>query len=419
MKKWPAATLAGALLASALAPTQAHAADTAPTNVRIAWKDSTHQEVRVTWTEEGTRPNRISVRSQASPTALRTFYVASDAPDELDIPASSIAPKTGTDAVFQIGVAAGTEAGETSAAELSPAFDMLGPVFMELDSYSLAGGSTLSVKWKRASVQAEDKTPNDPLDVTGTDLYQPQYVKDGRTVPLGEPTRSTALTFTGPRPPFTVELAGTNEWIGSDHAGATISVASYHPTASIPAWVRADTSQNTVRGTFTGSGHDKVILQARNSATSPWYTVGWQNFTNNQYAFDMRAAGSRQYRVQLPNTVKGERAFFGGYSPVVSTTVQTSVGANFWNPTIRVGQTSRAAVYMRPYLVGHARLERWNGKTWTLVGPVPIANGLGFGYIRGATPGRVAYRYYIPAGTLNGQWFAAAYSTTFVLTTTR
>ncbi|WP_133797853.1 hypothetical protein [Kribbella caucasensis] len=391
-----AALLCAALLTTTLTATEAHAADPAPTNVQISWKDDTRKLVHVSWSEEGEQPDRVSVRYQTGK-VLKTMYVAAGAPNELDIPANAIAfSQATTDVEMQIGVAVGTEAGETSPVALSPAFDTIKPGNPLLETYTMSGSSTLNVKWRPPT--RTDTTPNDPLDVADSQLYTPQYIKDGRTVLLSAPIPGTTFTFTGPRPPFEFQVFAQNEW--GTEIGAQVFGSSIKPTATMPAWVLADTSQNRISG--TAAYGVRVILQARNSASSPWYTVGWETFLHDWYAFDLRAAGSRQYRVQVPNTKAGIWAYFGGYSPVVSTTVQIRASAHFWASEIRVGQTSRAALSMSPYLVGHARLERWNGKTWTLVGPVPIANGYGWGYIRGTTPGRVAYRYYVPSGYTSG-----------------
>jgi hypothetical protein len=66
-----------------------------------------------------------------------------------------------------------------------------------------------------------------------------------------------------------------------------------------------------------------------------------------------------------------------------------------------------------------AALQRYVGTAWTTVGSVQFTNGLGNGYVRSTTtPGRVSYRYYVPTATVAGGTYLAAYSPTFVLTTT-
>jgi hypothetical protein len=111
-------------------------------------------------------------------------------------------------------------------------------------------------------------------------------------------------------------------------------------------------------------------------------------------------------------------AYFGSYSAAVATTVQVNPwGARFTSATVRRGQTATAEVRHSPTCNYAIVLQRWTGKTWSTVGYVRTEGGVGRGYVKSATVGRVAYRYYLPALTLNGYKYAAAYSANFVLTT--
>jgi hypothetical protein len=58
-----AALLCAALLTTTLTTTEAYAADPAPTNVQISWKDNTFQQVRVSWDETEALPNVITLRT--------------------------------------------------------------------------------------------------------------------------------------------------------------------------------------------------------------------------------------------------------------------------------------------------------------------------------------------------------------------
>jgi hypothetical protein len=127
---------------------------------------------------------------------------------------------------------------------------------------------------------------------------------------------------------------------------------------------------------------------------------------------------SRQYRVQVPNAVVGSKVWYGGYSAVGTNNVQHKVKASFPTPTVKRGETARATVQVFPGHNGTATLQRYVGTTWTTVGPVQFTNGLGDGYVRSTTPGRVSYRYYVPTAIIAGGTYQAAYSPTFVLTTT-
>jgi hypothetical protein len=91
--------------------------------------------------------------------------------------------------------------------------------------------------------------------------------------------------------------------------------------------------------------------------------------------------------------------------------------AAFRASTIRRGQLGEARLSVSPAAATTAVLQRWNGTTWTTVGPVAVRAGQGVGYVRGATAGRVAYRFYVPASVYRGATYAAAYTPNFVLTT--
>jgi len=142
-------------------------------------------------------------------------------------------------------------------------------------------------------------------------------------------------------------------------------------TVKIPAWSVYQLNTSKITGTYTPSSERRqVVLQARNSSTSPWYVVRSYNFSGGKFEFDLGTAGTRQ--------------------------------------------TNEARLAVAPGINTTATLQRWNGKTWTAVGPVKVTNGKGVAYIRTTTRGRVAYRYYVPASTYGGLRFAAAYTPTFV-----
>jgi hypothetical protein len=182
MKKWPTLALTAGLVAVGLTTTEATAAlpDPAPSNVKISWKDETYKFVHVTWDEAGARPNKIYVRAVDRPQQYRVHYVAADQSNEVDLPTEELA-------VFnydtQIGVAVGTETGETSPAALSVPFDTSGPPPVVLDSATLSGTSTLHVKWHTGK-PSTDNTP-DPLDRPYQGLTRPGWFTGGSATKAG------------------------------------------------------------------------------------------------------------------------------------------------------------------------------------------------------------------------------------------
>ncbi|MEV6285290.1 hypothetical protein [Kribbella sp. NPDC051770] len=412
LKKLTPLAVAAGLLGSVLTATEAAAADPAPSAVMVAWKDSTHEVVRVTWTDAGDLPNKVVVRPVGGTKTALPVFVPAGAANVVDYPATRLQAVAET---LQIEVAAG----ETGPAGVSPRFDTTPAVPVSKVSATMSGSSALRVEWKPLPVSGTDSTPNDPLDLTATTLYTPRIVAGGKITDLAAASAATAISFTGPPPPYRFEVVATNEWgsFSSDLVRAEPS----RLTAVIPAWAKAASplSGPAITGTF-GGDRAQVILQARTTASSPWSVVASQPNYDGTYRFDLGASGSRQYRVQVPNRAddRSNVVYFGGFSQAQTTTIQVNPYDVRWMPTtVKRGQTATALLSSSPAANYTAILQRWTGKTWSTVGPVTTATGLARGYVKGGALGRVAYRYYVPAMTVKGLPYAAAYSANFVLTT--
>ncbi|ONI68411.1 hypothetical protein BWI15_36065 [Kribbella sp. ALI-6-A] len=413
MKKSVLLAVSAGLVAAALTATPAAAADPAPKNVKISWKDNTVQFVHVSWDDDGGLPNKVVTRREAGSAELGVVYVPAGGPDAVDIPAGTFS----ADSELEIAVSVGTEGGETSPATASPRFDTYRARPSDERKFTLAGDATVLVEWKYYEV-TDTGTPNDPLDRPGSTLYTPQYrLHEGdKPVSLGEPSVGTFIGFGAPVPRSLFSVAARNEWGG--YAGVDLTIGYAGLKAVIPAWAQVNSPQAKITGTFEPA-QAQVVLQARNSASSPWYVVASKLFQNRQFEFDLGASGSRQYRVALP-TIRDDaksEGWFGGYSQVVATTMQQAGRASWVQPVVQRGATAKAPLIITPGLTSKAVLQRWTGTTWATVGSVSVANGRGEGVIRVTTPGRVAYRYYLPAASLNGLPYAAAYTPNFVLTT--
>jgi hypothetical protein len=422
MKKWPTLAVAAGLLASALTATEAAAADPAPTNVQISWKDNTFQFVHVTWDEEAANPNRIVLRKQGGTVEKVAWHVTAGEPDEFDLPKDVVSQVGSINGSIEIGVAVGTEAaGETSPVAVSKAFDTIDAGTPRIVSFAPSGTSTLHVGWQAGAPVRKDNTPNDPLDRSAPVIFHPVYkVGAAASVPAGQPTTGTELTFTGPKPPFNFYVMSENEWF-TGQPSDWVSAKATAFTTKIPTWVVAG-SDTVISGTYTGPEYARITLQARNSPTSPWYAVSGYDFTDHTYRFAVPSRGTRQYRVAVGNTTSAplaNDAWFGGYSGPVTTTTQQKAVATPQSASTVAG--SRLPVYLdvQPAVNGAATLQRWNGTTWTVVGNVQLSNGRATGIIHQTAVARVAYRYYVPAHTFNGLPVAAAYSQQFVLTTIR
>jgi hypothetical protein len=415
MKKlFVAAGLAGLVSAGLVLPAHAEATTAAPTNVQIRWKDDTYQFVHVTWDEAAGLPNRIILRRPGSTSTNGFKYVAADAPNEIDLPKASIWP---VGSKLEIGVGVGTAMEPISPLAVSVPFDTIGAGSPVIEGFKPTGTSTLQVTWKAGTPVEADTTPGDPLDVDYPATYVPMYRTSDATplVPIGQPTSSTTITFTDPKPPYSFLVRSRNEWL--DQSSTSIIASSSAFTTSIPSWVVAD-HETVIRGTFDGpeDGSTSVTLQARDSVTSAWYAVA-TNYFQKSYQFSVPSRGTRQYRVVVGNATGSYlRVWFGGFSaPVTTTTQLKATVAMSATAVYRSNQLVNAWLYVNPASNGAAVQQRWNGKTWIAVANVAFKAGQGTAHLSAATAGTFTYRFYVPAQTFKGLPVAAAYSPNFTL----
>jgi hypothetical protein len=407
MKRLSAILLPATLLAATVA-TPAHAAEPAPTDLEISWKDGTFQTIHASWAEDAPRPNEVYVRG-GSGVKYWSRFLPADGPNEADIPVAALGTGPGS---LQVGVVVGTGQETTGTPALSAPFDTTVPDVPELVSVAQASGG-LTVKW-RVPVRT-DSTPNDPLDLPGT-TFVPQYEAGGKTAALGPASPSLQATFANPVPSYTFSVRAQNPW--GSRTGARVNVRTAKLTAQVPARGLYGT-ESLIQGSYGHPVERHVVLQARNSASSAWYVVGTTvgNWSGN-YAFRVTNRGTRQYRVLTASVAGTTEVWYGGSTaPVTLTTAHRVIFANFYTPTIRRGQTATADLNVDPRFTGRVDLQRWNGTTWVHVKDVLINSGFARGQFVSTTPGRVAYRYYVPNATVNGLVVAAVYSPNFVLTT--
>jgi hypothetical protein len=342
--------------------------------------------------------------------------VPAGAANELDLPKETVRLAGTVKDVLEIGVAAGTAAGETSPIALAPAFDIHYPSPPALNNFSVSGTSTLSTSWY--VWKYTDPNPGDPLDRDAPTVFHPTYqVGSATPVPLGPATTATTMTLTGPKPPYDFYLWSENEWArGYDterlHARQTAF------TASVPSWMLAGTD-TVISGTYNGPVNARLTLQARNSASTPWYAVVSGDFTGSKYRFAIPSRGTRQYRVVLANRSDSDAtAWYGGYSAAATSTVQQRVTTTGTQTVWRSGAGGETCVYVNPPIEGLAALQRWNGKVWVFVQNVNVRYGWGCTPVNKTVLGRTTYRYYVPNHLYGGNLVASAYSPNFVITVT-
>ncbi|MEV6285293.1 hypothetical protein [Kribbella sp. NPDC051770] len=421
MKKTAVAAVCVGLAFGGLTATPAFAADDAPTNVKISWKDDTFEYVHVTWEETGDQPNRVFVQSAGSTDEKAVQYVAAGAPNAVDVRKTTLSGLGSLKTFLQIGVSVGTADSETSPVALSPEFDTIALGAPKLVSWAGSGTSTLQVKWTAGTPARVDKTPGDPLDRDVPAISRPVYTLGGGqpSQPAGPAGPATELTFTGPVAPFGFYVLSENEWF-TGNPSETVRTGRTQINATIPTWVVAG-SDTVIKGTYVGAEFVGATLQARNSATSPWYAVASHNVFDGYFEFTVASRGTRQYRVAFANATAQDEpsVWYGGYSPAVTTTTQQKAEAVPATPRTVAGEKVDSYLSVSPEVNGTAQLQRWTGSTWTAVGNVTLKNGAATGVIHQTTVGTTSYRYYVPAHTFNGLGVAAAYSNQFALTTYR
>jgi hypothetical protein len=412
MKKLLSVAVSAGVLAGVFTSTPAHAAEPAPTNVVFRWADATHQAVRLSWDEASPQPNEILLLNDDI-IGIKQFLTTADAGNQLDIPRTSI---PGGVQNLRFGIATGTKEDRTSPLTKSLHFDSRLPAAPQLGSVSQAG-TLLTIKWLPQAAPT-DTTPNDPLDLTGTELFTPRYEAAGKVTALGPTWPDTEISFTNPVPTYAFSVAPSNEW-GAGPAGAQVAGRTPHRTPHGPARGLYGT-ESLIQGSYGQPVERQVVLQARNSATSAWYVVGTTvGTTAGSYTFRVTNRGTRQYRVLTASFLSGAQIWYGGSTaPATLTTAHRVTSANFYTPTIKRGQTATADLNVDPRFTGRVDLQRWSGTTWVHVKDVLINSGFARGQFVSTTPGRVAYRYYVPTTTVNGLPVAAVYSPNFVLTTT-
>jgi hypothetical protein len=412
MKLISALAVAAGLTASLLTALPAYAADEAPTNLKLGWNVAGSGQILVSWDEATPVSNVISLRKRGETKVYDTWQTTAAQPNSVKIPASWISSyggDAGRDMPLEFTVSAGSLGSEA----VSVGFDVNVPLAPQRVSSVLAASGAMTVKWK--SPTWTDTTPNDPFDLNQPLTYQVTYDPANSSyydVKIGARTTATQVTYTL-RSAYQLNVSAYNEW----SEATTNSMLRTYGTgvaAKVPAWAVYN-RRSSVTGTYTPATEDRqIVLQARNTATSAWYTVSSKTFRDGKFEFPFGTGGSRQYRVVAPATWFGTSLAYQAVTPATSSTTQLDVFGFFVSPQIGTYDRNTAGVYVYPQANTTATLQRWNGKAWTTVGPVQVKNGTGKGYIIAPKAGRTAYRYYLPATLYGGARFAAAYTNTFV-----
>ncbi|QNE19300.1 hypothetical protein F1D05_16980 [Kribbella qitaiheensis] len=423
MKKWPALAVTATVLTSML-PTGAFAADLpdpAPTNVQVSWDTHFAHTIRVTWDEAEARPNKVVVRDLDASADREVFYPAADRPNTVTVGTLDLWNR----AHLQIVVVAGTVTTVTSPEGRSAVFDGYVPDTTVDAVTPTATGITV----KAHSTAGPDSTPGDPLDGDDQVKYEPVYRSaDRQRFSLGPAGTETEFSISHPAPNYTFNVETSSRW-APVASGDDVVVDHARLTATTPArWQYGSEMKITgSHGKLIGQ-QQRVVLQARNSPTSPWYVVTYDvgSYEDGSFSFSFLAM-TREYRIAMANSFTRSGAdrgdwsmFYGGYSAPMKTVAFQRVYGVFTTPTIKVGQTSNVHVQLNVFLpTGLVALQRWNGKTWVFVQNIALKDNVGWAKVTGKAVGSSTYRIYSPNVIKDGMLVAAAYSPNFVLSVIR
>ena len=405
-------------------------------DVQVAWTDTTYQTVRITWTETTPAPNTIKLERDGMDD-VQLGVIAESAPNQLVVEARRLVVSNSPIDVARIVVNEPT--GEVAR---SAGFDRYIRAVPDPDLSFTADGS---IRWSVPPEPGVDTTPGDPLDVDQPLRYVPRLRLDElphTVIDCGEVTLPASTvpsgTIANRNKPYDLMLYTVNEWNpngglfgGWGHVTASaITLAA--PTATAYGTTTTLTGITTGRSIFqqgmppacletSGSGSGgTVILQARNTSTSPWYVVG-STVTKDQgkYTFSVRNPGAREYRTVIPSRAQGSLAGYGSTSAVRLVRSTTRVmSAKFITPVITLGTQPQAYLWVDPAGTQKAALQFKNASgVWQGITYKTLYAGRGIATFTFNRLGQTQFRWWVPGSiTSTGLTVDPVYSGTFTLT---
>jgi hypothetical protein len=400
----------------------ATAAPGAVDDVKLAWAGG---KVKVSWTESTDVANTVALEIAGKPLKALGSTTVGGA-NELLVPASALEPSADAASSAKIVVGGNGEA-------RSAAFDRFLGKYPPYQPAMIQG----ALNWSFAPEPVTDATPNDPLDVGIAPKYQPQVtaldVADCRvtTLPAGENG-----TIPASSKPYNVKWTAQNEWGSSPvvtYRMRTSTTTFAAPASTVVGQKLTMTATTTLRGLQEkadgtcvegpetgGFNLVDMSLQARNSATSAWYSVGVVH-PNAQgiTTFTVTNPGAREYRAAT-----GEGAL-GGYaqtkslsgSEIVRATTHVE-SAKFITLVIAYGTQPQAYLWVDPAGAQQAALQFKNAAgAWQGVGYKTLASGRGLLTFPWSIRGTTDFRWWVPASkSSTGLDVDAVYSPVFTLT---
>ncbi|MGC4944257.1 hypothetical protein [Kribbella sp. DT2] len=402
-------------------------------DVQLAW--TTDGKIRIIWTETTAAPNTVALeRAGAADLPLGTRTAAQ--PNELVVEPAALDPSTAGTSAARIVVSEPTGDVARSAAFDRYTRDRAVPQISHLPNGDLA--------WSVPPDTVADSTPNDPLDsdqpttyglrlMTGEKPWTYDRCRIDYTTPTVAPNgvvskqgsmeiRTMAYNEWGPSEldwrlvgssSVTLNAASTSPYGGTTTLTGKVAAHGIYENPAPPNGALPICFDNDADGVRANTA---ITLQARDSATGPWYVVGpGKTDAAGNYKFALRTPGTREYRV----TVGGTSTMRPATSPAGTVRATTRVvSAKFIDPTITVGTQPQAYLWVDPAGTQKAALQfknasgAWQGLTYKT-----LYAGRGLVAFPWNVRGTFQFRWWIPASTTStGLPVEAAYSGVFSLT---
>ncbi|WP_133985013.1 hypothetical protein [Kribbella voronezhensis] len=428
----------GLVLLAGWQSSPAVAAETAVSGVDLAWTDTTHTKIRITWTETTPVANSLRLDPGDGSEPLPLGSVPASAPNELLVDTSHLG-STSSSAISKI-VVTDPSGGEAS----SPGFDRFVPGVSDPELTVMADGR---VRWSVPAATGQDTTPRDPLDLDEPARYTltlrlnelPHTVMNCGEVTLPSTTEPTGI-IANRNKPYDLFVDTANEWApnglhgglgGYGHVSTTALTLSAPGSSAygVPISLTGTLSGRYIYETgrppacaetssAIGSG-ELVTLQGRNSGTSPWYVIGsTHTVAGGKYTFTLPNPGARDYRTVVANQSGSATATYGSTSASKLVRATTRVmSAKFITPTITYGTRPQAYLWVNPAGTQRAALQfKTATGAWQGVAYKTLYAGKGLLQFPWNRRGTTQFRWYIPASTHNGLPVDPIYTGAFSLT---
>ena len=450
-RRWVGEAAALCLTTAGLGLAMAQPAAAAPTisKVTVAWADSNHSQVHITWADSTKETVFVATRDMSDPTQLHCEGVAlTDGAADYDLSAGDtyFFPKN---RVMQVVVAPGEchnpQSFDSATMAFSPSFDTIAPPTPTITKLANQSNNGALVDIVHGTM-ASDTTPGDPLDEspapqvtyrmwdTALDIedWQPNGpVTTGTQVVLGGGglARRAAVAANGDWGPVFSKMITLNNSKLTTQAtsgrvpyGSAIAISGTLQEGVMacdygPCWTEFVAPTNGSTGVSR-----TVVLQARNSATGSWYTVGSTQTVASTGAFTLSpsAGYTREFRIVAPNTTRLNQpaVVFGTSTPSFTKTVVAKVQtAKFVDRTASYGQKVTAQIQVSPTSIARATLQRWNGSSWVSVKYVSLSSGKGSYTFTANIRGTTSWRFWVDGVTSGDHRIAPTTSPTFTLYT--